>query len=43
MPQVFKKNCKISIIEYGESSHNVMSMKDLIHSISSTFKAFFKV
>ena len=42
MPQVFQKNCKISVIEYGESSHNAVSMKDLLQSTLAAFKTLIK-
>lgn len=42
MLRVFQKDCKITVVEYGGSSQNLMSLKDLRFYISKTLGYFFK-
>jgi hypothetical protein len=42
MPQVFNKDCKINIIEYGESSNASINLGDLKTKISATIARFIK-
>lgn len=42
MPEVFQKNCKITLVEYGGDGHGMLSMKDLRSYISNTLRRFIK-